>query len=192
MTPERRAKYEKIVNNRRFDITIILENVNDPHNIAAVLRSADAVGIAEVYTINTRPVYKKGVGDRSSSSANKWVKVINFESVEACVKVVKLKYKNLYCTHLNEESVSIYDVNLTESVALVFGNEKDGVSPALRNYCTGNFIIPQIGMISSLNISVACAVSIYEAFRQRQTTDYSNLFINEKLSLLENWTSINN
>ena len=81
---------------------------------------------------------------------------------------VKQKYKNVFATHLGESAVSLYDLDLTEPVALVFGNEHDGVTEDCLRYCNGNFIIPQVGLVKSLNISVACAVSLYEAYRQKE------------------------
>jgi tRNA (guanosine-2'-O-)-methyltransferase len=84
------------------------------------------------------------------------------------MEVVKTKYKRVIGTHLDEQSVALYDLELTESLALVFGNEHDGISEAVLPWLDGNFIIPQLGMIQSLNISVACAITLYECFRQRQ------------------------
>jgi tRNA (guanosine-2'-O-)-methyltransferase len=73
---------------------------------------------------------------------------------------------------LASDSKSLYDLNLTEKVALVFGNEHFGITEKACELADGNFIIPQVGMIKSLNISVACAISMYEAFRQRQVSGY--------------------
>ena len=73
---------------------------------------------------------------------------------------------------MDEDAKSLYELDLTKSVALLFGNEHDGVSKEALNYCDGNFVIPQAGMVQSLNISVACAVSIYEAKRQRINKGY--------------------
>jgi tRNA (guanosine-2'-O-)-methyltransferase len=76
--------------------------------------------------------------------------------------------KKIFTTHLSKNSVSLYDLDLTQNVALVFGNEHSGVSDKAVELADGNFLIPQIGVIQSLNISVACAVSVFEAMRQRQ------------------------
>lgn len=187
MTPERLEKLTRVANNRRFDITVILENVHDPHNISAVLRTADAVGISEVYVINDAIKYSKRTGKKSSSSANKWVDVHSFKTIDECLEVVRHKYNKLLCTHLNADAVDLYQNNFTtDSIALVFGNEHDGVSAELLAKCDGNIFIPQIGMISSLNISVACAVTLYEVFRQRlhQNTDHMTL---QKTALLNRW-----
>ena len=186
MTPERLEKFTRVAQHRRFDLTVILENVHDPHNIAAVLRSCDAVGIAEIYVIDDVIKFSKRDGKKSSSSANKWVDVHSFKSVEECVKAVRLKYKKLLCTHLDAAAVELYASDFsTGSLAMVFGNEHEGVSKELLTHCDGNIFIPQIGMISSLNISVACAVTLYEIFRQRKN-------INEPLQpkhdeLLQRW-----
>lgn len=189
MTPERFEKIQRVVKNRRFDITVVLENVHDPHNIAAVLRTCDAVGISEVYTIDSVKRLSGRLGKKSSSSASKWVKVHHFDDMQVAVETIRSKYDRMVCTHLNSEAVSIYDMDFKGSIALVFGNEHAGVTDELRALCDGNFIIPQIGMISSLNISVACAVTIYEAFRQRSSINYDEKFTAEKKNLWEDWAS---
>ena len=174
MTPERRHRIESVLNNRQGNLTLILENVFDPHNISAVMRSCDAVGIEELYVLNTRIPRHKKWGARSSSSAAKWLTVHQFENLEACLSAVRQKYGKVLTTHLGEDSKSLHELNLTESVALVFGNEHAGVTDEIRAMADGNFIIPQVGMIQSLNISVACAVTLYEAFRQKQAAGHYN------------------
>lgn len=168
MTPEREKRLTDVLNKRQPGLTVVLENVFDPHNISAVMRTCDAVGIQEIYILNTMiPPHKKW-GARSSSSAAKWLTIHQFTEAEACFKHLRANYDKIFITHLSQESVELYQLNLTERVALVFGNEHSGVSDALVQLCDGNFIIPQVGIIKSLNISVACAVTLYEAFRQKQ------------------------
>jgi tRNA (guanosine-2'-O-)-methyltransferase len=144
-----------------------MENVHDPHNISAVMRTCDAVGIQEIYVLNTSIRPHKRFGAKSSSSAAKWLTVHHFTNLDDCVRALREKYQKIYTTHLTEKSIELYSLNLTEPVALVFGNEHEGVSVDFRERADGNFIIPQVGIIQSLNISVACAVSIYEAHRQK-------------------------
>src|SRR4029079_15283340 len=91
-----------------------------------------------------------------------------FENAEECFVSLRKKYSTILTTHLSADAVSLYQLDLTKSVALVFGNEHSGVSEEIIKLADANFIIPQVGMIRSLNISVACAVSLYEAFRQKQ------------------------
>lgn len=168
MTPERKAKITRVLNHRQPDLTVVLENVHDPHNISAVMRTCDAVGIQEIYILTTKISSHKKFGKKSSASAAGWLTIHQFTDTDACVEALRKRNYKLFATHLGEQAVSLYDLELTLPVALVFGNEHAGVSDELLQHCDGNFIIPQVGMIQSLNISVACAVSLYEAFRQRQ------------------------
>ncbi|HNN32328.1 MAG TPA: TrmH family RNA methyltransferase, partial [Chitinophagaceae bacterium] len=96
----------------------------------------------------------------------------------------------IFTTHLSTGAVSLYEINFTENIALVFGNEHSGVSEEVRSLADGNFIIPQMGIIQSLNISVACAVSIYEAFRQKNNAGHylkSTMPQAQRNNLLKNW-----
>jgi tRNA (guanosine-2'-O-)-methyltransferase len=174
MTPERTARLESVLAKRQTGLTVVLENVADPHNVSAVMRTCDAVGIQDIYILNTRIPRHKKWGARSSSSAAKWLTVHHFDDVSICVQALRKKYDKLYSTHLSRDSKDLYDLNLTEKVALVFGNEHSGVSDELQSLVDGNFIIPQVGIIQSLNISVACAVSIYEAMRQKRNAGHYN------------------
>ena len=168
MTKEREDRIRAVLAKRQNDLTVVLENVSDPHNISAVMRSCDAVGIQEIYVLNTRIPRHKKWGARSSSSAAKWLTIHQFEDTETCMAALRSRYSRILTTHLSNDAVSLYSLDLTLSTALVFGNEHSGVSEEIRMFSDGNFIIPQVGMIRSLNISVACAVTLYEAFRQKQ------------------------
>lgn len=172
MTPERYEKLVNVLHQRQPDLTVVLENVFDPHNISAVMRTCDAVGIHEIFVLNTRiPIHKK-FGPRSSSSADKWITVNQFTDLEECIREVRTRYDRLFTTHLSGDTVSLFDLDLTQRTALVFGNEHSGCSNEIIAKADGNFLIPQVGIIQSLNISVACAVSIYEAYRQKKAAGH--------------------
>jgi tRNA (guanosine-2'-O-)-methyltransferase len=174
MTPQRYQRLTSVLHHRQPDLTVILENVFDPHNISAVMRTCDSVGIQDVYVLNNRiPPHKKW-GEKSSSTASKWLSVHQFTNVENCFEEIRKKYDKVYSSYLGESCQDLYQMNLTQSVALVFGNETFGVSDDIRKYCDGDFIIPQVGIIKSLNISVACAVTLYEAFRQKRQKGHYN------------------
>ncbi|MFC4261792.1 TrmH family RNA methyltransferase [Ferruginibacter yonginensis] len=172
MTPERSERLNSVLAKRQPQLTIVLENVSDPHNISAVMRTCDAVGVQDIYVLNTKIGLHEKWGAKSSSSAAKWLTVHQFNDAAACFKALRLKYNKIYTTHLSTDAVGLYDLNLTESVALVFGNEHSGVSDEIISLADGNFIIPQVGIIKSLNISVACAVSLYEAYRQKNNAGH--------------------
>lgn len=190
MTPERTDKLIKVLSKRQANLTVVLENVQDPHNISAVLRTCDAVGIQDVYILTTKIPRHKKFGYKSSSSALKWLTIHEFENLEACVAAVRKNFSTILTTHLSSDAVELYDIDFTESVALVFGNEHAGVTEEFRALADGNFIIPQMGIIQSLNISVACAVSIYEAMRQKKVAghyDHASLPKEQMDGLLTQW-----
>ncbi|MEI7472844.1 MAG: RNA methyltransferase [Chitinophagaceae bacterium] len=172
MTPERFERLTSVLNKRQTDLTVVLENVFDPHNISAVMRTCDAVGMQDIYILNSKiPPHRKW-GAKSSSSAAKWLSIHQFTDANECFDALRKKYKKIYTTHLSTDAVGLYELKLTEPVALVFGNEHSGVSEEIIGMADGNFIIPQVGIIKSLNISVACAVTLYEAYRQKTTAGH--------------------
>ena len=190
MTPERSDRLLQVLNKRQNNLAVVLENVFDPHNISAVMRSCDAVGIQDIYILNTKIPRHKKWGAKSSSSASKWLTINEYSDAEACFSVLRDRYDRIMATHLSSDAVSLYAVDFTQSIALVFGNEHSGVSDEIRALCDGNFIIPQTGIIKSLNISVACAVSIYEAYRQKLIAghyEHSNLPKERYNALLKEW-----
>lgn len=168
MTLERYNRLTTVLNHRQPDITVVLENVFDPHNVSAVMRTCDAVGIQDVYILNNRiPPHKKW-GYRSSSTAAEWLTVYQFTDAEKCFAEIRKRYQKIYVTYLSDTATDIFKLDLTESIAFIFGNETFGVSEEIRRFSDGDFLIPQVGIIKSLNISVACAVTLYEAFRQKE------------------------
>jgi len=190
MTPEREKRLLSVLQKRQNDLTVVLENVFDPHNISAVMRTCDAVGIQEVHVLNTKIARHSKWGKRSSSSAAKWLTVHQFTNAEECFSSLRKRYSTILTTCLTDHAISLHEIDFTRSVALVFGNEHDGVSEEIRKFSDGNFIIPQVGIIRSLNISVACAVTLYEAFRQKTLAGhYTEQKINgeEAKRLLEEW-----
>lgn len=168
MTPERKERLLSVLNKRQNDLTVVLENVFDPHNISAVMRTCDAVGIQEIYVLNTKIPRHKKFGAKSSSSAAKWLTVHQYTDAQECFNALRAKYDKILTTHLSSDAISLHEIDFTGKIALVFGNEHSGVSEEILAMADGNFIIPQVGIIQSLNISVACAVSVYEAYRQKK------------------------
>ena len=174
MTPERKERLSNVLRKRQPDLTVVLENVFDPHNISAVMRTCDAVGVQDIYILNTRiPPHKKW-GAKSSSSAAKWLTIHQFDNAPDCFSSLRKRYSKILTTHLSSDAIGLYEIDMKEPMALVFGNEHSGVSEEIRALADGNFMIPQVGIIQSLNISVACAISLYEAFRQKNLAGHYN------------------
>ena len=192
MTSERSNRINEVLSKRQSNIALVLENVHDHHNIAAVMRTSDAVGIQNIYVLNTLIPKHDYFGFQSSRSANRWVTIHQFDNANECFLELRKKYDLIYATHLAESSISVYDINFVRSIALVFGNEINGVSEEVVRLSDGNFIIPQVGMIQSLNISVACAVTIYEAYRQKNIAghySHNHIPLTNEQVLKESWST---
>jgi tRNA (guanosine-2'-O-)-methyltransferase len=162
----RKNKVFKVLEQRQPDLTVVMENIHDPHNVSAMLRSSDAVGIHEVNLVYTTTKYPK-IGTKSSSSANKWIGRRKFASIPECYQQLRSEGFQILATRLDEKATLLYEFDLTKPTAFVFGNEHGGVTDEAANLADATVYIPMMGMIQSLNVSVACAVTIYEALRQR-------------------------
>lgn len=196
MNPSREQKIRSVISQSQPDLTVVLENIFDPLNISAVLRSCDAVGVREVFVVYTRQYLdKRGLvlGKRTSGGTFKWTDVYVFEDLEECFRRVKQRYGRILATlPPSETTPSLYAHNLAEPTALLFGNEDEGISPEALALSDGSFTIPQSGFAESLNISVACAVTLFEAKRQRTERGYYDahppLTPEQQEQLFERWT----
>lgn len=185
----RKNKIYKVLEQRQPDLTVVMENIHDPHNVSAMLRSCDAVGIPEVNLIYTSAKYPK-IGSKSSSSANKWIGRKKYPSVAECYGQLRSEGFQILATKLDENARQLYTFDLTRPTAFVFGNEHAGVTDDAASLADATVFIPMMGMIQSLNVSVACAVTIYEALRQRMEKGYyqNARYEQQKLELLkEEW-----
>ncbi|MEW6701889.1 MAG: TrmH family RNA methyltransferase [Bacteroidota bacterium] len=162
-------RLEKIISSatsRQFSLRVVMENIHDPHNVSAILRTCDAVGVAKVTLLYTFESFPR-ISKTSSSSANKWVEAEKYSDTKICFDELRTQGFKIYASMLNKNAVNLYEIDLTKKVALVFGNEKRGVSSEAEEFADETFYIPMRGMIQSLNVSVAAAVTLYEAQRQR-------------------------
>jgi tRNA (guanosine-2'-O-)-methyltransferase len=167
-TERRQERIAGVLARRQPDLTVVLENVDDPHNVSAVLRSCDAVGVLRVHTVYLEDERPDAFARTTSASAAKWVEVVHHDSVEACYARLRSDGFRILATALEDESVDLFETDLARPVALVFGNEMRGITPGAAQQADGTIFIPMMGMVQSLNISVACAVTLYEALRQRR------------------------
>lgn len=168
-TSTRQRKIKQVTDNRQPAI-VILEDIHDPHNAAAVWRSCDAFGIGTVYLIfNKEEEFNpKKIGKATSASANKWLNFKIFHSIEECLEEVKkLGYKT-YATVLDKEAKSIYETKFVEKAAIMLGNEHAGLSETAIKMADFKIYIPMMGMVQSLNLSVTAGICVFEYSRQRQ------------------------
>ncbi len=189
-TESRRNKIINVLNQRQTDLTVVLENIIDPHNVSAILRTCDAVGIPEVHLVYTEGYEFPEISKTSSVSANKWVAVKKHKSRIDCVNYLNKHGFRIGASHLEHFSVLHTDIDFSMKTALVFGNEHAGVSDELLKICDFSFKIPMHGMIQSLNVSVACAVTLFQAEQYfRNSAKYEKKQLSENLynELLKKW-----
>ena len=171
MSENRAEKIERVMKNRHEEI-IVLEDIHDPHNAAAVWRSADAFGFGKIYLIFNKEVKfnPKKIGKETSGSANKWLDFEIFSSAEECFQKLKEQGYKIYATVLDKEArdLSLSDFRYQKKVAIVLGNEHRGLSEEAIKMADEKIYIPMLGMVQSLNLSVTAGICMWEYVRQRQ------------------------
>ena len=166
VTPQRRARIERVLSWRQQDLTLALANIHDPHNVSAIYRSCDAFGVAEVhlyYTDTPFPV----LGRKSSASARKWVESIRHKTFDSLINCLRTGGRQVLATSCSVAARPLTDWDFTRPTAIIMGNEHRGVDKELAAHADGELYIPMYGMIRSFNVSVAAAVILAEASRQR-------------------------
>lgn len=164
----RKAKIEQVVARRQAGLVVVLEDIHDPHNAEAILRSCDAFGVQDVYLIfdKEKPFNPQKLGKQSSSSANKWLTFHVFRSTRECVEQLKKQDYTVVATTLGGKS--LFESKLgTGKVALFVGNEHSGLSKEAIELADMNVTVPMQGMVESFNVSVAAALFLFEITRQR-------------------------
>ncbi len=165
-TPQRMERIRAVLSRRQPDLTLVLSNIHDPHNVSAIYRSCDAFGVPRVhlyYTDTPFPV----VGKKSSASARKWVDTVRHADRESLFGALKAQGMQVLATSLTPGARPLGSFDFTLPTAVIVGNEHRGVDQALCDMADAALYIPMRGMIQSLNVSVASAVILAEASRQR-------------------------
>ncbi len=189
MTDRRRAKIEKVLSQRQKDLTLVLDNIHDPHNVSAIYRSCDAFGVHKVHLYYTDTPFPH-LSEKTSASARKWVDTVRHKDKESLVTDLKNNGYQILATNCTPEAKPLRDYDLTKPTAIIMGNEHSGVSEELFALADGEIYIPMFGMIQSFNVSVAAALLLGEASRQRQLKgmyDSKTFSEEEYQELLADW-----
>ncbi|MCU7554760.1 tRNA (guanosine(18)-2'-O)-methyltransferase TrmH [Alteromonas sp. ASW11-19] len=165
MSPERYQRIRDVLAKRQTDLTVCLENVHKPHNVSAIVRTCDAIGIHRVHTV-WEEKYKLRGG--TAMGSQQWVRVDNHDNISDAIGNLKSQGMQVLVTHLSDSAVDFRDVDYTKPTAVLFGQEKYGVTDEAIAMADQDIVIPMVGMVQSLNVSVAAALVLYEAQRQRQ------------------------
>lgn len=161
----------RVLAQRQDDLTLVLANIHDPHNVSAIYRSCDAFGVSQVQLYYTREPFPE-LGLKSSASARKWVETRKHRDHAAMVAGLKAEGFKILATSFTEKAKPLLAWSFLEPTAVILGNEHDGVDQELLDCADGELYIPMRGMIQSLNVSVAAAVILAEAARQREEAGF--------------------
>lgn len=166
MNSQRYARICEMLARRQPDLTVCMEQVHKPHNVSAIVRTADAVGVHEVHAVwpdgrmrNTVP---------AAAGSNSWVSVKNHHTIGEAVSHLKGRGMQILATNLSAKAVDFREIDYTRPTCILMGQEKTGITQEALDLADRDIIIPMIGMVQSLNVSVASALILYEAQRQRQ------------------------
>lgn len=165
MTPERLATIKANLDRRQTDLTVVMENVRKPHNLAAVARTLEAVGGLEIHAITELTSIR--LTQMSAGGTRKWIKVKKHPDTNQGLKYLKQHGFQIIATTLGENTKDYRDVDYTKPTAILVGEELEGISDEAKQLADENISIPMIGMVQSLNVSVASALVLYEAYHQR-------------------------
>ena len=148
------------------DLTVLLEHVEKPHNLSAILRSCDAVGALEAHIVSLQG--RPRTFNSTAQGSQKWVPLNDHPDIETAISKLKKEGFRIYGTHLGVEAKDYRDCDFTGPTAFVLGAEKWGLTDRARDLMDEALFIPMRGMVQSLNVSVATATLLFEALRQRQ------------------------
>jgi len=166
MNSERYARICEMLARRQPDLTVCMEQVHKPHNVSAIVRTADAVGVHEVHAV--WPGKNMRTMASSAAGSNSWVTVKTHPTIADAVTQLKSSGMQILATHLSDKAVDFRDIDYTRPTCILLGQEKTGITQEALDLADQDIIIPMIGMVQSLNVSVASALILYEAQRQRQ------------------------
>jgi tRNA (guanosine-2'-O-)-methyltransferase len=170
MTPRRYRRVQAVLARRQPDLTVLAEDVYKPHNLSAMLRSCDAVGIGVVHAV--RPTGGVPTYNATSASAEKWVGVRVHDTLGGALADLRVVGMQVLAAHLSSDAVDYRDADYTRPTCIVLGNERSGVSASAAAAADAHIVIPMLGMVQSLNVSVATAVILFEAQRQRRAAGF--------------------
>lgn len=169
-TPKRYHRLRTVLDRRQPDLTVLLEDVQVPRNLAAILRSCDAVGVLEAHTV--WPGGRLKISRPASGGNRKWLPVHKHRTLAEALERLKDQGLRVLAAHPTPDAVPFREMDYTLPTALLLGNEDNGLTPEALEGADAVVAIPMEGMGTSLNVSVAAALMLFEAQRQRRAAGF--------------------
>lgn len=191
ITDKRKKRIDSVLARRQKDLTLVMDNIWDPHNVSAVLRSCDAFGVADVHLYYTTSKWPE-LGKKSSASAKKWIRRTRHIDAEAMIGGIREGGAQILRTGFSATARPVQEFDFTKPTAIILSNEHNGTAPEIAELVPDEIYIPMFGMVQSFNVSVAAAIILYEASTQRQRAGMYDTpsFSDEEMELLrQEWYS---
>lgn len=163
--PRRYQRIKQVLDKRQPDLAVLTEDVHKPHNLSAIIRTCDAVGILNVHAVNQTSEFP--TFSQVAQGSEKWINLQIHPDITSAIQILKQNQFQVYAAHLSDQAIDYRSLDYTQPTAILMGAEKWGVSETAATLADGHLIIPMMGMVQSLNVSVAAAVILFEAQRQR-------------------------
>ncbi len=170
MNSHRYQRLSEVLSRRQPDLTVVMDNVHKPHNLAAIARTCDAVGILEVHAVSPNSAIR--LSQKAAGGCKQWVSIKTHKTITNAYDHLRQQGFQLYAAHFDQQARDFRLIDYTRPTAIVVGAELDGISPTAIDNCDGTIIIPMAGLVQSLNVSVATALILFEAQRQRQAAGF--------------------
>lgn len=187
ITPNKQEMFDRIAAQRTRHLTVVMENIYQEHNASAVLRSCDCFGLQELHVIEKDNAYK--VQRDIALGAGRWVDMHTYddgaEVTKECIEGLRARGYKIVATTPHTDSQTIYDLDLTQPVALVFGTERRGISDEVRELADEFVKIPMYGFTESFNISVSVAIILHTLRQRLEQSDLSWKLTKEEQELLK-------
>ncbi|HNV68933.1 MAG TPA: RNA methyltransferase [Candidatus Ozemobacteraceae bacterium] len=167
-SPRRIHRISQALHRRQDDLVVAIERVHDRHNISAILRSADAVGVGHVIWEPDPRQNEEPINPEISKGTERWVQLKVTKKLTRDLRALKKKGYQVAATHLSHRAVDFRSLDWTKKWVVILGNEHAGCSEDVLAEADENIILPMMGLVQSLNVSVATAVLLYEIQRQRE------------------------
>ena len=167
MSAKRLQRIIQTLSHRQNDVSVLLDEVHKPHNLSAIIRTCDAVGIPKVHAIET-PDQELRTYRNSAAGSERWVHLTIHQNKKEILQQFKSEGKQILAAQLSDQAVCYRDIDFTKPTALIMGAEKWGVSSEVADQADQHIIVPMHGLVESLNVSVATALILFELERQRQ------------------------
>lgn len=172
ITEKRKNTFKKVLNERTRHFAVVLEDIFQPHNASAVVRSCDIFGVQDVYAIENK--FTNKVSRHVAKGSQKWLNLNRYkedgDNTKACLEDLRAKGYQIIGTTPHTDSCVLSDFDVTKKSAFVFGAEKDGISDYIKKEADGFLKIPMVGFTESLNISVAAAITLNDVTSRLRKT----------------------